>query len=128
MSDESAAFRRTESELQVVREQGTIECGSRDACTQTWHRTQAFVEQHSPTPIDLMTDDEIETRMPREFRLAYFWAVRQVGVDGTTTIRLKGMCRGMYDSNGGPGWIYMSCARQLREVQLEFRREVGGNR
>ena len=128
VSDQSDAFRRTETELEAVREQGTIECASRDACTQTWRRTRTFIEQHSPTPIALMTDDEIETRMPHEFGLAYFWAVRQVTADGMTTIRLKGMCRGMYDSDGGPGWIYARCANQLREAQLEFRREVGSNR
>ncbi|HTH60830.1 MAG TPA: hypothetical protein VL689_11830 [Paraburkholderia sp.] len=64
--------------------------------------------------------------MPHEFGIAYFWAARSTASNGTVTIRLKGMCRGMYDMNGGPGWLYRSCAAQLRDAQREFARELGG--
>ncbi|WP_321788329.1 hypothetical protein [Paraburkholderia sp. J94] len=95
-------------------------------CAQAWSRARAFVQSHSPTPIVRNTDETIETRMPHEFGVAYFWAARETAADGTTMIRLKGMCRGMYSIDNGPGWLYCSCAEQLREGQLEFAREVGG--
>lgn len=120
------AFRRSETWLETAREQGAIECTSPDDCAQAWNRARLFIQLHSPTPIERLTDDAIETRMPHEFGVAYFWASRQPAADGTATIRLKGMCRGMYNSDGGPGWRYESCAGQLREAQFEFAREVGG--
>lgn len=122
------AFRRSETELEAAREQGAIVCATSGDCALAWSRARLFVQAHSPTPIERLTDDSIETRMPHEFGVAYFWASREPAADGTTTIRLKGMCRGMYDSDGGPGWNYRNCAGQLREAQLEFAREVGGNR
>ncbi|WP_157025496.1 hypothetical protein [Paraburkholderia heleia] len=66
--------------------------------------------------------------MPHEFGIAYFWAVRQMAADGTTTIRLKGMCRGMYSTGNGPGWLYARCAEQILQAQLEFVREMGSVR
>jgi hypothetical protein len=122
------AFRHTESELEAVREQAAIECRSPDECTQAWNGARAFVQLHSPTPIERVTDESIETRMPHEFGVAYFWAARRTDADGTTTIHLKGMCRGMYSTDGGPGWTYGSCAAQLREAQLEFAHELGALR
>lgn len=41
--------------------------------------------------------------------------------DGGWVIRLKAMCKGMYDSNGGPGWQYGSCASKILEVEKGFR-------
>ncbi|MCG5076262.1 hypothetical protein [Paraburkholderia tagetis] len=122
------AFRHTETELEAAREQALIECTTPGDCAQAWNRARAFVQQHSPTPIERITSESIETRMPHEFGVAYFWAARETADDGTTTIRLKGMCRGMYSTDNGPGWIYGPCAAQLREAQLEFAREVGGVR
>ena len=126
--DENAVFRRSETELAARREQSAIKCATSDDCAQAWARTRIFVQRHSPTPIERATDETIETRMPHEFGLAYFWAVRQMAADGTTTIRLKGLCRGMYSTDNGPGWLYARCAGQLLQGQLEFVREVGGVR
>ncbi|HTR05928.1 MAG TPA: hypothetical protein VMJ11_04565 [Paraburkholderia sp.] len=126
--DENDGFRRSETELEASREQSAIKCATPDACVEAWGRARLFVERHSPTPIETSTDDTIATRMPHEFGIAYFWAVRQMAADGTTTIRLKGMCRGMYSTDNGPGWAYARCAEQLLEGQLEFVREVGGVR
>jgi hypothetical protein len=36
-------------------------------------------------------------------------------------ISLKGMCRGMYGMDGGPGWLYASCASQIRSIEMNFR-------
>jgi len=126
--DENPAFRRSETELAARREQSAIKCATSDDCAQTWARARIFIQRHSPTPIERATDETIETRMPHEFGLAYFWAVRQMAADGTTTIRLKGLCRGMYSTDNGPGWLYARCAEQLLQGQLEFVREVGGVR
>jgi hypothetical protein len=122
------AFRHTETGLEAAREQAAIQCTTPGDCAQAWSRTRAFVQLHSPTPIERITDETIETRMPHEFGVAYFWAARETAADGTTTIRLKGMCRGMYSTDNGPGWLYGPCAAQLRETQLEFAHEVGGVR
>lgn len=122
------AFRHTETELEEAREQGAIECTAPGDCAQAWSRARCFVQQHSPTPIERVTDDTIETRMPHEFGVAYFWVWRAPAADGKTTIHLKGMCRGMYDTDGGPGWTYRGCAAQLRDAQLDFAREIGGHR
>jgi hypothetical protein len=122
------AFRHTETELEAARELAAIECTTPGDCAQAWNRARVFVQLHSPTPIERVTDESIETRMPHEFGVAYFWAARRTDADGTTTIRLKGMCRGMYSTDGGPGWTYGRCAAQLREAQLEFARDLGGVR
>ena len=122
------AFRRSETELEAARERGSIECATPGDCELAWKRARQFVQTHSPTPVERQTDDAIETRMPHEFGVAYFWAARLVTEDGTTVIRLKGLCRGMYRSDGGPGWTYWDCASQLRNAQIEFARVVGGIR
>ncbi|WP_042338963.1 hypothetical protein [Paraburkholderia ferrariae] len=126
--DRLEAFQQSETALEAAREQAAIECATPGACAQAWERTRAFVESHSPTPVERVTQESIETREPHEFGVAYFWAERYTAADGTTTIHLKGMCRGMYSTDGGPGWAYRRCAPQLREVQLEFARELGGVR
>ncbi|CAB3799002.1 hypothetical protein LMG28688_04865 [Paraburkholderia caffeinitolerans] len=121
------AFRHTETGLEAAREQAVIHCAAPGDCAQAWSHARAFVQLHSPTRIERVTDETIETRMPHEFGVAYFWAVRETAADGATTVRLKGMCRGMYSSfDNGPGWLYRSCAAQLRDTQLEFAHEVGG--
>lgn len=122
---DNEVFRKTEIELAAVRERAAIECSTSRACSLAWSRTRVFVQSHSPTPVERVTDESIETRMPHEFGVAYFWAARETSAAGTT-IRLKGMCRGMYSTDGGPGWTYAHCAEQLRRVQFEFARELGG--
>jgi hypothetical protein len=119
------AFRNSETELELAREHARVECAEPQACDQAWGRARLFVQQHSATPIERLDDDTIETRMPHEFGVAYFWAQRLKTDDGMTVIRLKGLCRGMYSVDGGPGWTYRSCAAQLREAQNEFAREMG---
>ncbi|WP_322047341.1 hypothetical protein [Paraburkholderia sp. J67] len=120
-----SAFRRSEADLEAAREQAQVECADSQACAQAWGRARLFVQRHSVTPIERLDDDTIETRMPHEFGVAYFWATRLTADDGTAVIRLKGLCRGMYSDDGGPGWTYRTCAAQLREVQIAFAREVG---
>lgn len=36
-------------------------------------------------------------------------------------IRLKGMCKGMYGMDGGPGLLYTQCAAQIRSIETNFR-------
>lgn len=119
------AFRSSETGLEAARSVAEVTCSTAGACAEAWQRARLFVQLRSPTPIARITDDAIETRQPHEFGVAYFWAQRAQGVDGATTIRLKGMCRGMYGSDGGPGWTYGACAGQIRSAELEFSRVVG---
>jgi len=118
-------FRNTETQLQRAREHAWVNCVSRTACDQVWNRTRLYVELYSRTPISRLDDREIETQMPLESGIAYFWAVRTTDENGTTTVRLKGMCRGMYSSDGGPAWTYESCAEQIRRAEMNFREVVG---
>lgn len=36
-------------------------------------------------------------------------------------IRLKAMCKGMYASDGGPGWRYDACATRILDIERGFR-------
>ncbi len=116
-------FRRTEADLQEAREAGTVECIGQEACAQAWQRTQQYVEENSATRTGSVSETTIRTEEPHEFGVVYLWAMRtQVdGAGGRSRISLKGMCRGMYRGDGGPGWLYQNCAEQLRRVEENFR-------
>ncbi|SDG43869.1 hypothetical protein [Paraburkholderia phenazinium] len=120
-----SAFRDTETQLQEAREHAWVTCISRSACDQVWNRTRLYVQLYSRTPISRLDESVIETRTPLESGIAYFWADRRTDENGTTTIRLKGMCRGMYASDGEPAWTYAGCAAQIRRAEINFREVVG---
>jgi len=120
----ATAFQQSERELAHAREQAAVECRAQQVCDQIWARTRAFVAEHSPTHIRRADGFAIETDRPHEFGVAYFWAERVLRDDGSTRIRLKGLCRGMYNSDGGPGWTYRQCAPQIAAVQGAFRPAV----
>lgn len=124
-ANQMIAFRNTETQLEAAREQAAVTCSSRAACDQIWNRTRLYVELYSRTPISRLTDSAIETKTPHESGVAYFWAVRTTDENGTTTVRLKGMCRGMYASDGDPAWTYGICADQIRRAEMNFRGVVG---
>jgi hypothetical protein len=119
------SFRQTEIQLLEARAQASALCATALACARGWTLTQTYVAQHSKTPIRRADDSVIETAMPHTFGVAYFWAEKNAGEKGSATIRLKGMCRGMYSSDGGPGWMYATCAEQIRAGEMDFRRFVG---
>lgn len=120
-----SAFRNTETQLQQARQHAWVTCISRAACDQVWNRTRLYVQLYSRTPIIRFDGAAIETRAPLESGIAYFWASRTTDENGTTTIRLKGMCRGMYASDGEPAWTYTNCAEQIRRAEMNFREVVG---
>lgn len=119
------AFRRSETALEAARDLAHVTCASPQACTAAWDRARHFVELASATPIALLTGEAAEAQPPGTFGIAHFWVVRDRGADGATTIHLKGVCRGMYASAGGPGWTYGACATQIGSAELAFAREVG---
>lgn len=119
-ADQMIAFRNTETQLQEAREQAWVTCSSRTACDQIWNRTRLYVESYSRTPISRLDDSVMETEAPDESGIAYFWAERITDESGTTTVRLKGMCRGMYASDGDPAWTYEICADQIRRAEMNF--------
>lgn len=123
-TDRAAAFQKTETELAKARELASVTCRTQSICDGIWERTRAYVAGHSTTPIHRADSMVIETERPHQFGVAYFWAERTVGEDGATRIRLKGMCRGMYNSTGGPGWTYAQCAPQIVETEAAFQRTV----
>ncbi len=124
-ANQMIAFRNTETQLEEAREQAWVTCSSRAACDQIWDRTRLYVELYSRTPISRLNDSVIETEAPHESGIAYFWAERTTDETGTTTVRLKGMCRGMYASDGDPAWTYGICADQIRHAEMNFRGVVG---
>ncbi|WP_322067424.1 hypothetical protein [Burkholderia cenocepacia] len=64
--------------------------------------------------------DRIETAQPYVAGEVYLWASRMVSDGGGYVIRLKPMCKGMYDSDGGPGWQYDTCAKKILGIQSGF--------
>jgi hypothetical protein len=120
----SAAFLQTEKELAKAHERASVTCRAQDMCDRIWERTRAYVVEHSPTGIHRADSAVIETERPYEFGVAYFWSERTTGNDGSTRIRLKGLCRGMYNGEGGPGWTYSLCARQIAAAEIAFQHAV----
>lgn len=120
-----AAHRDTEIALQRARELARVDCSSHADCERLWSRTRLYVAQRSVTPIRHADDTTIETAEPHMFGAVYVWATRTTNASGVSTIRIKGMCRGMYRADGNPGWLYRTCAEQIRSVETDFRPFIG---
>ncbi|MBC8751105.1 MULTISPECIES: hypothetical protein [Paraburkholderia] len=120
-----AALRDSEIQLQQARTQAWVNCSAGADCDRLWTLTKKYVAQRSVTPIRRADDTAIETTEPHMFGAVYVWATRTTDDAGASTIRLKGMCRGMYRADGNPGWLYTSCAQQIRAVERDFRVFVG---
>ncbi|ASV99043.1 hypothetical protein CJU94_13310 [Paraburkholderia aromaticivorans] len=120
-----AARRDTEIALETAREQAHVDCSSSADCERLWRLTRLYVVQRSVTPIRRADDTAIETAEPHTFGAVYVWATRTSNADGMSTIEIKGMCRGMYRADGNPGWLYGTCAEQIRSVEMEFRSFIG---
>ncbi|QCP49898.1 hypothetical protein FAZ95_12360 [Trinickia violacea] len=114
------AFRQSEIALQEARQQAFVECSTEPQCSRVWMLARHYVEARSATGIRRADDSVIEAAAPHTFGVAYFRAEKEAG-DGVSIIHLRGMCRGMYSSDGGPGWMYASCAEQIREAEMQFR-------
>jgi hypothetical protein len=82
-----------------------------------------YVARYSATRIRHADSAGIETRRPLEAGVVYLSAMRTPSDKSgeRARISLKGMCRGMYGMDRGPGWIYASCASQIRSVEMIFR-------
>ncbi|MFC0397297.1 hypothetical protein [Paraburkholderia rhizosphaerae] len=122
--ERTAAFLKTETQLAAAREHASVVCDTQDACDRFWARTRAYVVEHSPTRIRRADDSVIETARPYEFGIAYFRAERATHDDGSTRISLKGLCRGMYNGAGGPGWTYSLCAPQIEAAEAAFQQTI----
>lgn len=120
-----AARRDTEIALETAREQAHVDCSSSNDCDRLWSRTRQYVAQRSVTPIRRADDRVIETAEPHTFGAVYVWASRTSTASGASTIEIKGMCRGMYRADGNPGWLYGTCASQIRSVETDFRAFIG---
>jgi len=121
-----AEFRRSEQRLEAARLVASLECTTPRDCDDRWTRTRAFIDERSATPVSSVSASAIETGEPHQFGVVYLRAERVAAADGVTVIRLKGMCRGMYDTDGGPGPLYRGCAKQIYDAALDYRRRMGG--
>ncbi|KAK45587.1 hypothetical protein BG58_16490 [Caballeronia jiangsuensis] len=116
-------FEQTESALMQAREFASVDCSGTYECTQRWERTRQYVARYSATRIYRADQSEIETGRPLEAGVVYLWATRTPAGPGSerARIRLKGMCKGMYGMDGGPGLLYAQCAAQIRSIETNFR-------
>lgn len=122
-----AAFRETEIQLEEARAEASVECTGTTDCDRLWSLTKTYVARRSVTRIRRANDTVIETAMPHMFGAVYVWARRSPDDGGGSTITIKGMCRGMYRDDGSPGWLYKSCAEQIRAVETDFHSFLGAS-
>jgi hypothetical protein len=115
--------RAGDAKLQAAQELSEIECVGQTGCERVWRRTRDYVARQSATQIKRSDDSVIEIELPHEFGILYMWASKEPSLNDPNAwvVRLKVMCRGMYKSDGSPGWLYESCARQVEQVELGFR-------
>ncbi|RQR34197.1 hypothetical protein [Burkholderia sp. Bp9142] len=119
-AERAGTFRTTETQLLAMRQAASLQCSTPPECDRAWSRTRRYVEARSSTRITRASADLIETAQPYLAGEVYLWASRTASGDGGAVIRLKAMCRGMYDSNGGPGWQYDACARKILDMENGF--------
>ncbi len=118
--EQAAAFRSTETRLLAAREAASLQCSTPSGCDRAWRLARRYVEAHSSTRITRFSADRIETAQPYLAGEVYLWASRVASGDGGSVIRLKAMCKGMYDSDGGPGWQYDACALKILAIEQGF--------
>jgi len=123
MGGSSIDSHRYELALDEARDDASIDCVGQVACDAMWQRTREFVTQHSMTNIIRANKTAIETAEPHESGVLYLWASRTLMGDGigSSTIRVKGLCRGMYTTDGDPAWMYVTCAELITDAEREFR-------
>ncbi|WP_230947621.1 hypothetical protein [Burkholderia territorii] len=119
-AERAETFRTMETRLLAMRQAASLQCSTPAECDRAWSRTRRYVQDHSSTRITRLGTDRIETAPPLLAGEVYLWASRTES-GGGSVIRLKAMCKGMYDSNGGPGWQYDACARKILEIEQGFR-------
>ena len=119
-AERNAAFRSTETQLFATRQAATLQCSTPAECDRAWRLARRYVEGHSSTRITRADADTIETAPPFLAGEVYLWASRTASGGGAAVIRLKAMCKGMYGSDGGPGWQYDACARKILEIENGF--------
>ncbi|WP_240327487.1 hypothetical protein [Burkholderia sp. IDO3] len=117
---QGATFRSTETRLLAARQAAALQCSTPSGCDRAWKLARRYVEAHSSTRITRFGADRIETAQPYLAGEVYLWASRVASGDGGAVIRLKAMCKGMYDSDGGPGWQYDACAMKIIEIEQGF--------
>lgn len=119
---------KQEAELQAANEEASVSCVGQTSCDVIWQRTRSYVAAHSVGIIQRADDAIIETKIPHQFGVVYIWASRTPSPDdpASSIIKLRVMCRGMYESDGSRGWLYGNCARQVIEVERGFHRFAAG--
>ncbi|MEJ0004021.1 MAG: hypothetical protein WDN30_11280 [Pararobbsia sp.] len=118
------AYRTSETQLLEARALARVTCAAPEECDRLWSRTALYVAWQSGTAVLESDAHAITTRKPHSFGKPYFWASRTENEPGGTTIEIRGMCRGMYRSDGRPGWLYETCTRSIRETEINFRKFV----
>lgn len=121
-SDERMArFRQSETQLLTLRQTASLPCATQAAYDRAWQFTRRYVENRSSTRITWSDAEVIETAPSHLAGNVSLWASRVALSEGGWLIRIKGMCKGMYSSDGGPGWRYDVRAAQILEIEGGFR-------
>ncbi len=115
-----AAFRHEEVAVYEARQQAAVRCEPGVDCEAAWALTKVFVRTRSASRIVRADDAVIETALPHSFGFVYLAASKGPTDDGHTLIRLKAMCRGMYDTDGNAGLLYSTCAHSIVAIEAEF--------
>ncbi|MCA8003320.1 hypothetical protein [Burkholderia metallica] len=119
-AERNAAFRSMETQLFATRQAAALPCSTPAECDRAWNFARHYVETHSSTRITRASAETIETAPPFLAGEVYLWASRTASGSGASVIRIKAMCKGMYDSDGGPGWQYDACATKILDIERGF--------
>ncbi|RZF29633.1 hypothetical protein EVC45_10570 [Paraburkholderia sp. UYCP14C] len=72
-------------------------------------------------PARLLTQIKRETAWPHSFGCMYLGALKEQTDEDHALNQLKAMCRGRYDTDGGAGALYSTCAEAIVAIEDEFR-------
>jgi hypothetical protein len=112
-------FSRKEDVLEAAQRHATLQCRDQPQCDAVWKLTEAYVQQHSDTPVVRADAVAVDTDVPTRDGRVSFSATR-VRKDSGATITLYAQCRGMYGLEDSKGSSYDKCVEKVTSTQNKF--------
>jgi hypothetical protein len=112
-------FSRNEEVLDSAQRHATLQCHDQSQCDAVWKLTEAYVRQHSDTPVVRADAVAVDTDLPTRDGRVSFSATRVAKGSGAT-IALYAQCRGMYDLEKSRGSSYDKCVEKVTSTQNMF--------